>query len=226
MLRDWSENEGISVRGVTFVHRSPGTEDGGHGPAGGLQHGVFAIAITLLVLELSIEPSGPALDRVLDGWPSYLAYIVSFLTIGAAWLAHAGVTHRLIRADAILFRLNLLLLLFVSFLPFPTRLVAEGLENASDERVFVTMYGLTLLLIRILLFALDKYSYRERLYTEEVSQKKDSVRRTMLPVVTAYTLAILIGLILPGVAVGLYCLVAIYLVIPFKELASLMFHRS
>jgi TMEM175 potassium channel family protein len=49
--------------------------------------------------------------------------------------------------------LNLLLLLFVSLLPFPTRLVAESLDDCSGERVFVTMYGLTLLAIRVLLFA-------------------------------------------------------------------------
>jgi two-component sensor histidine kinase len=87
--------------------------------------GVFAIAITLLVLELSIESSGTALERVLAAWRLYLAYIVSFLTIGAAWLAHTGITKRLVKVDAILLRLNLLLLLLISFLPFPTRLRVE-----------------------------------------------------------------------------------------------------
>jgi uncharacterized membrane protein len=54
--------------------------------------GVIAIAITLLVLDLAIGHDGDALDRVLDAWPFYLAYIVSFLTIGAAWLARAART--------------------------------------------------------------------------------------------------------------------------------------
>ena len=94
--------------------------------------GVFAIAITLLVLDLAIGHSGDALDRVLDAWPFYLAYIVSFLTIGAAWLAHNAITDRLTKADSLLLRLNLLVLLLVSFLPFPTRLVAEGLEHIAQ----------------------------------------------------------------------------------------------
>jgi uncharacterized membrane protein len=99
---------------------------GGPGRLEAFSDGVFAIAITLLVLELSIGSSGTALERVLGAWPFYLAYIVSFLTIGAAWLAHTVITHRLLNVDAILLRLNLLLLLFVSLLPFPTRLVADS----------------------------------------------------------------------------------------------------
>jgi TMEM175 potassium channel family protein len=57
---------------------------------------------------------------VFDAWPSYFAYVVSFLTIGAAWLGHTWMTDNLERADSLLLRLNLLLLLVVAFLPFPT----------------------------------------------------------------------------------------------------------
>jgi uncharacterized membrane protein len=188
--------------------------------------GVFSIAITLLVLELSIGSSGTALERVLSAWPFYLAYLVSFLTIGAGWLAHTDITHRLTTVDAILLRLNLLLLLFVSLLPFPTRLVVEGLEDVSGERVFVAMYGLTLLAIRILLVVVDAYAHKEHLYVEREDEEKDVVRRTILPVGTAYVAAILVGLVLPAVAVGLYCVLAIYLAVPFKELRNLLFHRS
>ena len=110
--------------------------------------GVFAIAITLLVLDFAIHPPGSPLHQVLHIWPSFVAYIVSFLTIGAAWLGHTALTDRLERTDSIFLRLNLLLLLVVTFLPFPTGLVGEALREPSSERVFVTMYGLTLLAIR------------------------------------------------------------------------------
>jgi uncharacterized membrane protein len=186
--------------------------------------GVFAIAITLLVLELAIDSSGSALDRVLEAWPSYLAYLVSFLTIGAAWLAHAAMSHRLQYVDGILMRLNLLLLLSVSLLPFPTRLVAEGIHELSEERVFVPMYGLTLLAIRLLLFAVDEYSYKEGLY-EPGNGGEDAVRRTILPVLLAYVVSIIVGLVVPVLAVVFYCLLAIYLVIPFGELRR-VFLRS
>jgi uncharacterized membrane protein len=187
--------------------------------------GVFAIAITLLVLDLAIGESGSVIHRVLDAWPFYLAYIISFLTIGAAWLAHNVFTDRLAKADAILLRLNLLLLLFVSFLPFPTRLVAEGLDNGSDERVYVTMYGLTLLVIRVFLFVLDEYARREHLYAQREREEQQVARKGLLPVVGAYSIAILMGLAFPAVSVGLYCLLAIYLVIPFGALRRVLFSR-
>ena len=126
--------------------------------------GVFSIATTLLVLDIALHPPGSPLKQVLEAWPYYLAYLVSFLTIGGAWLAHTALTDRLARADAILLRLNLLVLLGVGFLPFPTRLVAEAIHDVNGERVFVTMYGLTLLAIRIFGFALDEYARREHLY--------------------------------------------------------------
>jgi TMEM175 potassium channel family protein len=188
--------------------------------------GVFAIAITLLVLDLAIPGSGPALDRVFDAWPFYLAYVVSFLTIGAAWLAHTWITDRLTNADLPLLRLNLLLLLVVALLPFPTRLVAEGLDDVSGERVFVTMYGIALLGIRVLLYALDAYAWRERLYAPGGSGEPDTVRQSIRPVVVVYTAAILIGLAVPAVAVGLYCAIAVVLVVPFGELRRLLFRRA
>jgi uncharacterized membrane protein len=87
---------------------------------------------------------------VFHAWPAYVAYVVSFLTIGAAWLAHTALTDRLMHSDSIFLRLNLLGLLVVAFLPFPTRLVADALQHFDAERVAVTVYGLTLLAIRVL----------------------------------------------------------------------------
>jgi uncharacterized membrane protein len=99
--------------------------------------GVFAIAITLLVLEIAV-PSGSEenlLGAVVAQWPSYLAYLVSFSTIGAVWLEHTVITEFLGHATSVLIRLNLLLLLVVSFLPFPTKLLGEYVgEDAPEAR--------------------------------------------------------------------------------------------
>jgi uncharacterized membrane protein len=187
--------------------------------------GVIAIAITLLVLDLAIGDSGSALHRVLDAWPFYLAYVVSFLTIGAAWLAHTAITDRLARVDSVFARLNLLLLFFISVLPFPTRLVADSLNDADGERVFVTMYGLVLLSMRVLLVAVEEYARREHL-NSEAGDGVDSERKAFLPVFFAYVVAIVLGLAFPTVAVALYCALAIYLVVPFRELQRLLFPRS
>ena len=188
--------------------------------------GVFAIAITLLVLELAVRPPGSPLEQVLHAWPSYLAYVVSFLTIGAAWLSHNEMTDRLERADQILLRVNLLLLLVVVFLPFPTRLVAESLHNIRGERVYVTMYGLTLLAIRVFGFLLDEYARREHLNTPKGDSEEREGERKLLSVVVGYLIAILVGLVFPGLAVAGYFGIAVYLVVPFREVARLLFSRS
>ena len=122
---------------------------------------MFSIAATLLVLDIAVHPPGTPLEQVVHAWPAYLAYVVSFLTIGAAWLAHTALTDRLTRSDPIFLQINLLVLLIVAFLPFPTRLIADALHDASAERVAVTIFGLTLLAIRVLGSALDAYARRE-----------------------------------------------------------------
>ncbi len=152
---------------------------------------------------------------------------MSFLTIGATWLLHTVLTERLARADPILVRLNLLVLLVVVFLPFPTRLIADSLHRTNAERVAVTVYGLTLVAIRLLGTGLSAYARREHLNTPH-SDGEDSrnVPRKLLPSVIAYVIAILIGIGLPLLAVALYFSIAVYLVVPFREVRQLLFKRS
>ena len=189
--------------------------------------GVFSIAATLLVLEIAVHPPGSALEQLSDEWPAYLGYLISFLTIGAAWIAHNAITDRLTRADSLLLRINLLLLLVVAFMPFPTKLIAEALHETDSERVFVTLYGLTLLTIRLLLFALDAYARREHLYSQDPADEDLlTERRQLWPVLAAYVFVILIGLALPTVAVVLYLAVAVFLIVPFRDVRRLLFNRS
>ena len=180
--------------------------------------GVIAIAITLLVLEITVQPPGTPLEQVLHAWPSYLGYVVSFLTIGGAWLAHSNLTDQLTRSDPIFLRINLLFLMAVTFLPFPTRLVAEGLHDRDAERVAVTIYGLTMLAIRVLLIALDRYARREPLYSVQTEgEELRAVQRKSLVAVICYLLVILLGLLLPRLAVALYFALAVYLVSPSRH---------
>jgi uncharacterized membrane protein len=189
--------------------------------------GVFAIAITLLVLDVAVHPPGTPLAQVLHAWPAYVAYIVSFLTIGAAWLAHTALTDRLAHSDSIFLRLNLLLLLVVAFLPFPTRLVADALQHTDTERVAVTFYGLTLLAIRLLGAGLAEYARREHLYSPpKEGEEPPGAQQKLLSVVIGYVIAIITGLLLPAAAVAVYFALAVYLVVPFREVARLLFRRS
>ena len=136
--------------------------------------GVFAIAITLLILDIGVgSDAGRDLGGAIRGlWPSYLAYVASFSTIGAAWLAHNAITEYLERADAAFVRLNLLLLLFVSFLPFPTRLVAEYIHQDKAEHVAVTFYGIVLLLSSTMLLVLWRYAVRARLVRPDTADEE------------------------------------------------------
>ena len=194
----------------------------------GFSDGVFAFAITVLSLDLAIRPPGGPLQQLLNGWPSYVAYLVSFLTIGGAWLGHMALTDRLTGVDSIFLRINLLLLLGVAVLPFPTQLMADALREPASERVFVTVYGLMLLTIRILSFGLDACARRQHLYSPDTDGEPRTHQQKSLSVSIGYVIAILIGLALPGVGVALYFALAVYLVVPLRPVARglIRSHRS
>lgn len=120
--------------------------------------GVFAIAITLLVLELKVPPPSDALaSAVLAEWPAYLGYLISFSFIGGSWIAHSTATRFLREVDAGWMRLNLVLLLLVSLLPFTTSLMATHL-NQADARVATVLFGLNLTAAAALTSVMIRYA--------------------------------------------------------------------
>ena len=189
--------------------------------------GVLAIAITLLVLDVAIRPPGSPTEQFLRGWPSYLAYLVSFLTIGGVWIIHHALTNRLDRVDPIFLRLNLLLLLMVSFLPFPTRLVADALDKTTDwQRMAAVVYGLTLLVIRLLFAVLGGYARREHLQRSGGDDPDlQDARKKLGVAVGAYVVTICLGLVVPIVAIGLYFAIAIFLIVPFGAVGRAVFGK-
>lgn len=101
--------------------------------------GVFAIAITLLVIEIGVPhmedaPLGATLfGELAEQWPSYLAYVISFLQIGVIWANHHNRFRFIARSDHGLLFLNILFLMCVAFIPFPTALLAEYLRETTAE---------------------------------------------------------------------------------------------
>lgn len=192
----------------------------------GFSDGVFGFAITLLVVDIALHPPGTPLQQVFHAWPAFLAYITSFLTIGGAWLFHTALTDQLAGIDQLFLRLNLLLLLVVVLLPFPTRLMAEAPYNTSGERVYVTMYGLTLLAIRLLGAALDAYARYAHLYAPAgEGEELQTTQRKFLSVVIGYVIALITGLLFPVAAAALYAGLAVYLVVPFRETTRVLIRR-
>jgi uncharacterized membrane protein len=175
--------------------------------------GVFAIAITLLVLDIRVPPS--AFDDLWSGiaheWPSYLGYATSFITIGGLWLAHHAIVRRLQFASARVMQINLLLLMAVSFLPFPTRLVSEAIRDSSAERAAVIFYGACLLVIQLLMAAMWAAIARDRsLLRPEVTDKEvDAIMRAATPSLGFYVGVIVLAVVAPTVAAFGYLVIAV-----------------
>lgn len=126
--------------------------------------GVFAVAATLLVFNL-VDPKvtrglGTAL---LDEWPSYAAYVISFSTIVVIWVNHHGIIDAIGRFDRVLLFLNGLLLLTVAAIPFPTGLLAHYLEAGHDQTAATVAYGLTMSCMSLAFSIFNLYARRYRI---------------------------------------------------------------
>jgi len=191
--------------------------------------GVFAIAITLLVLDLVVPEANERHvgHALLHEWPIYLAYLVSFASIGNAWLGHSAITEFLDHADSLLFRINLLLLFFVSLLPFPTHMLANFLNNPNSERVAVTIYGINLFAISGLISVIWHYAHGEGLIKGDVDDEELRVVSSKVdPSLLSYGVVIVVGLLLPRLAVVLYLVIALVVMLPFRAIGRALRRRK
>jgi uncharacterized membrane protein len=140
---------------------------------------VFAIAITLLALDIRLPTEGATLtnaellDALLGIWPKYLSYIISFLVIGGFWIAHHNRFRVISRYDGRLMQLNLLLLMVIAFVPFPTAVLSE-----SGNRTSTLFYALTMIVAGILSTLMWWYALRgNRLVPADLSRAQ---RRNIL----------------------------------------------
>jgi uncharacterized membrane protein len=144
--------------------------------------GVFAIAITLLVLELhspELEDGQKLWPALLDEWPQFAAYLTSFAILGIMWVNHHSMFRQIRRADRGLMFLNLLLLLWTTLLPFPTSLYAEHLKDDSiNANVAAAVYSTNLTLAAIAFSLIWWYVLRKRLVDHTMSGAE--LRRSVL----------------------------------------------
>jgi uncharacterized membrane protein len=163
--------------------------------------GVLAIVITLLILDVKVPSSaGGHLGRALaDQWPEYAAYLVSFFVVGIIWLNHHAVFQLLARADHTVQVLNLLLLLPISVLPWPTAVLAEYVRDgtASDQRIAVLLYGGTSTVMALAFNVLWRYVLRhDELRRPEATRESLAVRNRRFNLgAPAYPVATLLGLL-------------------------------
>ena len=168
--------------------------------------GVFAIAITLLVLELPVPPHDvPLLPALLEAWPDFLGYIMSFAFIGGIWLTHSGLTGLMKRGDTVANGTNLLLLLFVALLPFTTSVMVTHLSS-SDVGAAVFIYGINILVASLTLSLLIRYIAREpSLVADDIADETlQRITKQRWISIGVNSIAVAVALIAPMVAVGLY----------------------
>ena len=189
------------------------------GRAEAFSDGVFAIAITLLVLSLRLSGHGTVTSQLLAAWPQYSAYVVSFLTIGIMWMNHHTIVAHVQRVDRPLLVINLLLLMGVVAIPFPTVLVADHLNDDGATAAVVT-YGLVMIAISLGFDGL--WIYVATHATALGAAVPPEALRQSIPGFTggliAYVVATLIALFSPLAALIIFGLLAVYYL--FEHLPS------
>ena len=112
--------------------------------------GIFAFAATLLILNLVVNEARPLGPQLLQIWPGYAAYAVSFITIGIIWANHHTVMHQIAHVNRFFMMASVLFLMFIAFIPFPTRLLALYISRPDGAEAAALAYGITLTCTAIL----------------------------------------------------------------------------
>jgi uncharacterized membrane protein len=175
--------------------------------------GVFAIAATLLVLELSVSSSDELGHSLLHIWPQYLAYVTSFVTIGIIWMNHHHTVSLIARTDRTMLFINNLLLLTIAFLPFPTKLVGDYLRG-DGEQAAALAYAATLVVMAILHQVWWQYARRNRrlIADETPDSALRAVDRAYLPGVPMYAAVFVVAFFSPLAALVItFAIAAFYL---------------
>ncbi len=188
--------------------------------------GVFAIAITLLILEIHLphEPgsaggrAAPLWVSLLGLWPSYVAYILSFIIVGIMWANHRNMFRYIGRADHLFVMLNLGLLLFVSFVPFPTAVLADHLGDPENRVAAAAFYSASFVPTSVLFNALWRYaaSGRRLLRADADRELCEYTSREYLFGAVFYVVATALAFLSPWLSLSLLGLIALAFVIPHR----------
>ncbi len=194
---------------------------------GTFSDGVFAIAITLLILELGTEGSeGSLAHRLSEQWPSYVAYVISFAVIGVVWVNHHEIVRSVQHADHGFLIANLFLLFVVATLPFPTKVLGEGLHAApfEDQRTAALLYCATCFVLCVSFCVLWAWAARgRRLIRDPVPQDVVDARSRLLTLsLVAFAVPCVVAWWSPAVAIALEGVLALAYTLPPRRAERLM----
>ncbi len=182
--------------------------------------GVIAVAITLLALGLDVpSPLSPHLaHNLLHQWPAYLAYVISFATIGIIWINHHAAIGRLREADHTILVINLLLLMSVCVLPFSTRLMATYLTGSGpDQRLTAAIYSGSLLVMGACFSLLNRHTLLTKAHLLDGELSEEERRRLYRRGVSGllpYAVAVALAPLSPDLSIAICGLVALFYALP------------
>ena len=179
--------------------------------------GVFAVAITLLALDLAVagpEGHGSLAYQLQEKWPAFLAYLISFFMIGIIWVNHHALVRQITKADRTLLFLNLVLLLFVVLIPFSTAIVADYFSRHNwDTRVAMMIYGGVFLGMSAAFGAIFEWTlHGERMYQPLPPEQHWPARVRFVSGGLIYLAAIVIALVSDVASFVLIAVTAVYYV--------------
>lgn len=177
--------------------------------------GVFAIAITLLILEIRVPATSQThLARLLlQQWPSYLAFLLSFAFIGIMWINHHRLFTHIRQADDVLLILNLLLMLGVTFVPFPTQVLASRLRG-PDQRTAALFFNGTYVVIAVFFNVLWQHAVSHDLVPATARESANRISRQYAFGPVVYGICLLLAWFSVPVSLGLNVALAIFFVFP------------
>jgi uncharacterized membrane protein len=185
----------------------------GPGRLHALIDGVFAIALTLLVLDLP-KPAHSAqlVHDLLRAWPSYVAYLVSFITIGILWIEHHGMMSAVRGIDRRFLERTLAFLLFISIIPWPTALAADYADQSvSEARAAAVLYAATMLMMGLTFAWGWRYlAAHPELVAEPARPAFPAGARRALLGGLVYLIAIAAALLSPRASFAIDAIVAVY----------------
>ncbi|MGH2739614.1 MAG: TMEM175 family protein [Actinomycetota bacterium] len=181
--------------------------------------GVMAIAITLLILEIDVPHAGPgrSLGEALgELWPSYAAYFVSFMTIGIIWVNHHHLFTVIQRTNHTFLVLNVLFLMTIAFLPWPTALVAEHIRQHDARTLATVVYGLSMFSIAVMFNVAWRYAARGlRLLPSNINRNElERVNRSYLSGPITYLVATVLAFANAWWSLGIFAALALYWLLP------------
>ena len=176
--------------------------------------GIFAFAATLLILNLAVDQTRPLAPQLLDNWPSYVAYAISFISIGTIAANHHTFMHQIGHVDRFFLMVTVIFLLFIAVSPFPTRLLALDIRG-PDAQSAAVIYGVTLTCTAVLFNVLWRYaaSGRRLLKADADQRQVDGISRSYLFGPISYGVATLVAVANPVASAVLYTAITLFYIV-------------